>query len=123
MNLAEPPGSLGCKSVKLVRRLTLYLLGAIGVVFALATYLSLEQHLALFDADLRRDDRQLGLALSKAVERAWADHGRDYALDLVRAISDREAAIRIRFVFLDDAPGTELGPDAPRDALEAIRNE
>jgi two-component system, NtrC family, sensor kinase len=108
--------------VKLVRRLTLYLFAVIGAVFALDTYLSLKQHLALFDADIRHDERDLGLALGRAVESAWIDRGRDHALDLVRELNERETDIRIRFVFLDADPGSQFGPDAPRDALEAIRS-
>jgi signal transduction histidine kinase len=109
--------------VKLVRRLTLYLLGAIGAVFALDAYLSLSQHLALFDADLRHDERILGRALGRAVELAWRDRGERQAIDLVREVSQPEGGIRIRLVFLDDAPGSEFGPGAPPDALAAIRAE
>jgi two-component system, NtrC family, sensor kinase len=109
--------------VKLVRRLTLYLLAVIGAVFALATYLSLRQHVDLFDEDLRHDERVLGLALGRAIEFAWSDQGRGHALKLVRELNERERDIRIRFVLLDAERGSALGPDAPLDALEAIRSE
>jgi signal transduction histidine kinase len=109
--------------MRLVRRLTLYFLLAIGVIFAFDSYLSLVQHLALFDADLRRDERLMGRALGRAVERAWAEQGESHALELVREANDREGEVSIRLVFLDATPGTSLAAGAPVDALEALRRE
>jgi signal transduction histidine kinase len=109
--------------MKLVRRLTLYLLAAFGLVFALDGWLSVREHLRLFDADLRRDERLLGRALRHAVEETWRVEGETQALELVRGANDRESQVRIRVVFLDGGPGTEFAPDAPQQALEALRRE
>jgi signal transduction histidine kinase len=109
--------------MKLVRRLTLYLLVAFGLVFALDAWLSVREHLRLFDADLRRDERLLGRALRHAVEEAWRARGEAHALALVRGANDRESQVRIRVVFLDGGRETDHAPDAPQQALEALRRE
>ncbi len=107
----------------LVRRLTLYLLVAFGLVFAVDAWLSVREHLRLFDADLRRDERLLGRALRHAVEETWRAQGEAHALELVRGANDRESQVQIRLVFLDVAPETADAPDAPRQAAEALRRE
>lgn len=61
--------------MRLVRRLTLYLLLAMGVVFAIDTFLSVRSHLALFDEDVRRDEKVLGDALARVVEHVWSRQG------------------------------------------------
>jgi len=104
--------------MRLVRRLTLHLFFVIGLVFASDTWLSLRMHLMLFDADLRRDERLLGGALASAIERAWRDHGADYALDLVKDASDREGNLSLRLVSLTAPPGAPDAPEAPRAEIE-----
>lgn len=109
--------------MKLVRRLTLAILVAIGLVFALDAVLSVRSHLALFEGDLRRDERLLGGALSPAVSDAWRDRGPDQALALVRKVDRSRDGIAIRLVFLDAAPGEPHAPRAPRHALaSALRD-
>jgi two-component system, NtrC family, sensor kinase len=109
--------------VKLTRRLTLWFLLAIGSVFAVNAVLSVRQHLSLFDADLRRDERLLGRALAYAVEQAWRDHGPEHALDLVKAADVRESQVRFRIVWLDAPPGSEEGPAAARTPAEVLRRD
>lgn len=109
--------------MKLVRRFASWFLLAIGLVFALDTFLSLRQHLRLFEADLLRDERTLGRALAVAVERVWRDQGEEHALALVRAANDGESQLRVRLVHLADGKGTERGPDAPAEARETPLRE
>jgi signal transduction histidine kinase len=109
--------------MKLVRRLTLTLLVAFGLVFTLDAWLSVREHLSLFDADLRRDERVLGRALRHAVEEIWRAQGEPHAFELVRGANDRESQVRIRLVFLDAAPASADSPDAPKQALEALAHE
>src|SRR5258705_13842421 len=109
--------------MRLARRVTLWFLAAIGLVFAIDTTRSLRQHLALFDQDLRRDERMLGSALAHAVERTWRDHGEEAAQGLFGGADDEEGKIRVRLVSLDASPGAPDAPDAPEAALAAIRRE
>src|SRR5262245_42178517 len=107
--------------MKLVRRLTLYLLLAVGVVFGADTFLSVRSHLALFDEDARRDERVLGDALARAVERVWTRQGETEALALLRTMNSDSAEVRVRLVELDAERGGPLAPAAPKRALAAIR--
>jgi two-component system NtrC family sensor kinase len=109
--------------MKLVRRLTLYLLLAVGVVFGADTYLSVRSHLALFDEDVRRDEKLLGDALARAVERVWQQQGEAKARDLLQAMDATASEVRIRVVYLDARRGEPLAPDAPQSAIEAALRE
>jgi signal transduction histidine kinase len=118
-------GGLGYRGaqMRLVRRLTLYLLLAVGVVFGVDTYLSVRSHLALFDEDVRRDEKLLGDALARAVERVWRQQGEAEAHALLEAMERDADEARIRAVYLDAQPGEANAPEAPQPALEAARRE
>lgn len=109
--------------MRLVRRLTLYLLLAMGVVFGIDTFLSVRSHLALFDEDVRSDEKVLGDALAHGVERVWTREGEAEAAALVAAMDVPGSDVRIRLVHLDAEPGDAAAPAAPRQALEAIRRD
>jgi len=109
--------------MKLVRRLTLYLLLTVGVVFGADTFLSVRSHLALFDEDVRHDEQVLGDALGQAVERVWQRQGQAEALDLVKSMNVGASDVRIRLVVLDAEKGDPFAPDAPQRALEAARRD
>ena len=68
--------------MKLVRRLTLSILLAIGVVFATNAFLDVRSHLALFEADRKRAEHVLGRALGQSVESAWRTQGEAYAREV-----------------------------------------
>jgi signal transduction histidine kinase len=109
--------------LKLVRRLTLAILAAIGTVFLIEAAFSVRSHLEIFERDIRRDERLLGGALVPAVAQAWRDHGRDYAVELVRTIDQSDNGLRIRLVLLDAQPGEPQAPAVPRLALAAVRRD
>jgi signal transduction histidine kinase len=109
--------------MRLVRRLTLYLLLAMGVVFAIDTFLSVRSHLALFDEDVRRDEKVLGDALARVVERVWSRQGAAEAAALVEEMDVAASDVRIRLVHLDAEPGDPFAPAARKRALEAIRRD
>ena len=109
--------------MRLVRRLTLYLLLAVGVVFGLDTLLSVRSHLALFDEDSRHDEKELGDALVPAIEQAWQARGEAGVVDLLRATDAETSDVRIRLVYLDAQRGEPFGPAAPNQALEAVRRD
>lgn len=112
--------------MKLVRRLTAYLLLVFCVVFAADAWLGISDHLALFADDIRRDHRVLGQAFSAAVEAAWRERGEERALELIRAANQREEAVRIRLVRPGEAEGSPAGAQAlgerrPGDAPLQLR--
>ncbi len=109
--------------MKLVRRLTLYLLLAVGVVLGIDTFLSVRSHLTLFDKDVRHDEKVLGDALARALERVWERQGEAEAFDLLKAMEVIAPDVRIRLVYLDAEHGQPFAPDAPQRALEAARRE
>jgi signal transduction histidine kinase len=109
--------------MKLVRRLALYLLLAVGIVFGIDTFLSVRSHLRLFDEDVRRDQKVLGDALARAVERVWQRQGQAEAIDLVRSIGAATPEMRIRLVYLDAEQSEPFAPEAPQHALDAARRE
>jgi signal transduction histidine kinase len=108
--------------MRLVRRLTLYLLLAMGVVFGIDTFLSVRSHLALFEEDVRRDERVLGAALARAVERVWQRRGEADAIDFLASM-DAGSEVSARLVYLDAERGDPFAPAAPGRALEAFRRE
>ena len=109
--------------MKLVRRLTLSLLLVVGVVFGIDTYLSVRSHLALFDQDVRRDEKLLGDAVARAVERVWQRQGEAEAQALLAAMAADAGAVRIRVVYLDAQRSEPFAPEAPRRAIEAARRD
>ena len=94
--------------MKLVRRLTAYLLLVFCVVFAADAWFGISDHLALFAEDIRRDHRVLGRAFSAAVETAWRVRGEAEARELIRSANAREDGVHLRLV-LPESGGTE-GP-------------
>jgi signal transduction histidine kinase len=109
--------------MRLVRRLTLYLLLAMGVVLGIDTILSVRSHLVLFDEDVRRDEKVLGDALARVVERVWERQGEAEASALVETMDATAPEVRIRLVHLDAKPGDPFAPSVPTRALEAIRRD
>jgi signal transduction histidine kinase len=105
--------------MRLVRRLTLYLLLAVGTVFVIDTAIGIRSHLALFDEDAREDERLLSLALARAFERTWQQQGPESAHELLRSMDDGLLDVGIRFVYLDEERGAPFGPEAPKPALRA----
>jgi two-component system, NtrC family, sensor kinase len=109
--------------MKLVRRLTLHLLLAVGFVFAVDTLLGIRSHLDLFYEDLRHDERDLGSALALAVERVWLLQGVAAAQELVAAMDESVPNVEVRLVYVDAGPDDPFAPHAPRPALRAVRRE
>jgi len=109
--------------MRLVRRLTLYLLLAVGVVFGVDTYLGVTSHLSLFDADMRHDERALGTGLARLMERAWREGGEEEATSLVETMRESFEGVRIRLVYLDRGREDPRGPAAPEKALNAVKRE
>jgi len=94
--------------MKLVRRLTIYLLAAVALVFALDTWSSVRSHMALFDDDMRRDQALLGRVLASALERVWRSEGEPAARELVASVNSAGQGVRVT-----------IAPAGPADAKQA----
>ena len=106
--------------MKLVRRLTIYLLTAVTLVLAIDTWSSVRSHLALFDADMRRDEELLGRTLASAVERVWRSEGEVAAREVLASVNASNSEMRAELVSIPAAgpPG-----DVRRSALERAQRE
>jgi len=97
--------------MRLVPRLTLYMLVSIGLVFAIDTAVTLRSDLALLDSDARRDGALLGRDLAIAAAEVWRDGGEQSAFDLAERWDEAAAGIEARIVLLDAPPGAERSPE------------
>jgi len=105
--------------MKLVRRLTFYILFVIGAVVTIDTWLGVRDHLKLFEDDARRDERVLGRAFATALEAEWRARGEEPALALIEAANRHEEGVEIRLVYLDAGRGDPFAPEVSGDALKA----
>lgn len=96
--------------MRLVRRLTVALLGAFAVLFAAQAWLGIREFVESYEADSARDHRVLARALSAAASAVWVRDGQAAALDVIEAANEREPSTRIRIVAVDVPDGS---PDAP----------
>ncbi|MGZ8717472.1 MAG: sensor histidine kinase [Gaiellaceae bacterium] len=108
--------------MRLVLRLTIYLLIPIGLVFALDSFLTLRSDLKLLDVDTRRDDATLVRELAIAVEETWRDAGEQAAVDLVSRFPAMETGIETRIVYLEDVAGPAGVPTVPEAAAKLSRD-
>ena len=89
--------------MKLTRRLIVTLMVAIVVVMALGAFLQLRREIALFDDDMKQDERAMGHALRTAVEKVAATSGIEEAEQVVARAAGSEARFNLRWVWLEDA--------------------
>jgi two-component system NtrC family sensor kinase len=87
--------------MKLVPKLSVAFIAGVSIVLALNGYFRVRREVALFESDRVRDDVLIGEALGAAVETVWRREGEDAALALLRHASEREARVRLRWVWLD----------------------
>ena len=108
--------------MKLVRRLTIYLLVAVTGVLAIDTWASVRSHLALFDADMRRDEELLGRTLASAVERVWRSEGEAAAREVLASVNASNAEMRAELVSVPAAgsPGDERRAAIARAQREGV---
>lgn len=97
--------------MRLVPRLTLYMLVPIGLVFALDTAVTLRSDLALLHSDARSDGALLGRDLAIAVGEVWHDGGEQAAFELAERWDQGAAGIEARIVLLDAPAGSARSPE------------
>lgn len=106
--------------MKVTRKFIIALIAGIVLVHAGSAALRVHREVALFHEDIARDSRVLGRALSHAVERAWRTEGEQAALGLIAHATEREAHVRIRWVWPDGKRGPAETPTADSATLAPL---
>jgi two-component system NtrC family sensor kinase len=96
--------------MRLVRKLTLVLVLVHLVVFGLYGWRNVAHEVELFEAEAKNDAR-VARSLAVAAARVWRTDGKERAFEIVATANEAEESLKIRAVFLDAAPRTELAPD------------
>ncbi|MGK4002277.1 ATP-binding protein [Sorangium sp. So ce1036] len=99
--------------MRLASKLTLALVFVMCAVLSLYGYLSVRRERALFEADMRRDEHLIGLALRTAMVEIWRREGLDEALRVLDEANEREDGVRFRWVWLDAPAGDRFAPTLP----------
>ena len=94
--------------MRLTRKLVLVLLLGVFAIVAVFSVFRIRREIALFDGDMRRDHRMIGLTAAAAVSK---NHGapRD-AVELVRRVDASRDNVSIRFVSMASDAGLETRP-------------
>ncbi|KYG10345.1 histidine kinase, partial [Sorangium cellulosum] len=103
--------------MRLASKLTLALVLVMCAALSLYGYLSVRRERALFEADMRRDEHLIGIALRAAVTERWRRDGLDEALRVLDEASEREDGVHFRWVWLDAPPGDRFAPALPADEI------
>ncbi len=104
--------------MRLTRKLTFALAGAVLLVLGINAAIRINLELPVYETDVRRDGRLLGRAIGGAASLVWERVGPDEALALVADANQRQSNVNIRWVWLDAPPGSD---DAPEVAVERLR--
>ncbi|MCC6623267.1 MAG: HAMP domain-containing protein [Deltaproteobacteria bacterium] len=99
--------------MRLTRKLTFALAGAILLVLGFNAAIRIGLELPAYESDVRRDGQLLGRALAGAVSLTWRQVGPAEALALIEDANFRESNVTIRWVWLGATPGSGAGPAAP----------
>jgi two-component system NtrC family sensor kinase len=91
------------RSVKLARRLTLFMVAGIVLVLACYALLAVGRERELFQHDSLHEHEVLGLALGTTFDRVWQVDGKQRALELLNRVSAREGRLTARFLWRDQA--------------------
>jgi signal transduction histidine kinase len=93
----------------LTRKFALAFFAAVLAVLSVFTALRVRREVSLFDSDIRRDHRIIGITAAAAIARA---RSADDAAATIRAIDRSRENISIEYVSLTASPGSELAPVA-----------
>ncbi|WP_437722379.1 sensor histidine kinase [Sorangium sp. So ce861] len=106
--------------MRLASKLTLALVLVMCAALGLYGYLSVRRERALFEADMRRDEHLIGIALRAAVTERWRRDGLDEALRVLSEASEREDGVHFRWVWLDAPPGDRFAPALPAGEIAEL---
>ncbi|AKT36566.1 sensor histidine kinase [Chondromyces crocatus] len=103
--------------MRLAIKLTLALVAVMCAVLSLYGYLSVRRERALFEADIRRDEHMMGLALRAAVIGVWQQDGQSKALAILDEASARNDGLTFRWVWPEEPEGSRYSPSLPKAQL------
>ena len=103
--------------MKLVPKLAIALLAGVFVVVAAFTAFRVRNEIATFDADVRRDQRIVGLTAAAALAKTRT---REDAIRLARRVDATREHIRIRFVSFAPTPDPTLAPLVHRNPSDVL---
>ena len=109
--------------MKLTAKIITLVLAIIAVLLAADGYLSVQRDTQLFVNDMRHDTLLLGHAWKDLVVEVWRISGQEQALlDIERRNNNSSHQIRVRWVWLDAAPGDAYGPQVSPEKLVQVKN-
>jgi len=103
--------------MKVAIQLVSVVMAGIVLLLAVEAYLSVRHETELYQTDMRHDAHLLGQAMKGPIADVWHARGAQRALELVGDANREEHVVRIRWVWLDAAPGDEF---YPRVGLEKL---
>lgn len=106
--------------MKLAAKLVAIIAVVLVVLLIVDVYVSVQGAIRLFDADLERDAGQFGRMLRDLVQDAWRANGREATLKLIDQANAGKHRMKLRWVWLDAAPGDPHHPGAPAEHLVPV---
>jgi len=92
--------------MRIARRLTLFLIAGMLLVFAVYGAVTVDREVGLFETDMLHDHRVLGRSLATAASEVWTAVDEHEAVDLVQAAKSGDLELKAHWVRLD-------GPTTP----------
>ena len=101
----------------------LFLLVAAGLLLTLSVfgYLSYQREVGQYVADMKRDARLLGGALSAGVSEVWRAGGEDRAMGLIAQANRAGGLLEVRWVWPSSMAGDVHRPRVPVNKLSSLR--
>jgi signal transduction histidine kinase len=97
--------------MKLVPKLSAAFIAGVSIILAANGYFRVEREVAQFESDRIRDDVAIGQTLGAAVSSVWRADGEAHALALVKEAGERQARVRVRWLWLEGDDRAELPMD------------
>ncbi len=98
--------------MRIALKLTLALVAVIVALLAAEASLRGLREAAVYEQDIRREQRVLGRALEGSAELVWSEAGLDRAADLLTRASDRQHEVAVRLAEEDEALDHAKDPEA-----------
>lgn len=123
----EPPGSsfvasVSASAMRIAFKLSVVLLPAICIIFAVGGYVAVRRELLFFETGATRDKIIYGRPLAAALEEVWRTSGEAVALDMVTHANDPGNPVGVRWVWLDSAAELSKTPSVPNEQLAALES-
>ena len=104
--------------VRIALKLTFALVGLIVLLLGAEAILRGMREAAVYEQEIRQEQRVLGRALEQSAEMTWQERGLGYAETLLEAAGAREGEVAVRVLDASEALAAATGPEE-RDAWSA----